>query len=112
MTLALVLAVAPALLGCSSGPTEEQMLPEEDLTFPGATVVERRFDEEHHGTKIDGGSVDTPARIWALYRAAPGTPFADVKSWYRQKLEPNGWQVIQPLPGREPDRVRPHHRRP
>jgi hypothetical protein len=96
--MALALVLAAALVGCSSGPGEEQMLPEKDLSFPQSTMLERAFEEEHHGTNVDGGRVDRFATLYTAYRAAAGTPFSDVQVWYRQQLEPKGWRVIPMLP--------------
>jgi hypothetical protein len=92
----MTLVVAVALIaGCSSGPAEDQLLPEKDLSFPGATLESRTFEEEHHATKIDGGSIDRPATLSANFRAPTGTAFSDVITWYRQQLEPKDWRADQ-----------------
>jgi hypothetical protein len=99
--LIVVVALSAVLAGCSSssgGPGEDQLLPERDLVFPGATALSSEFTEEYHGRKLDGPKVDTPAHLYTGFLAPEGTTFPDVASWYRQQLEPKGWQVIQPLP--------------
>jgi hypothetical protein len=95
------LALLAVLSGCGSGPTEDQMLPAKDLAFPGSTETFRIFEPEHHGRKIDGGTIDDPARLRRKFRTAPEVAFEQVRSWYRDELERQGWHVADFPPGQE-----------
>jgi hypothetical protein len=51
--------------------------------------------------KIDGGAIDDPARLRRKFRTSSEVTFEQVRSWYREELEPQGWHVAEYPPGEE-----------
>jgi len=74
-------------------PSEVDMRPEKELTFPGATETSQRYTGEHWGRTIDGRLLGQWTNLRRAFRAA--APFPEVVEWYRDELGARGWTVVE-----------------
>ena len=90
-----VLAAA-GLTGCTDdderpGPGQDALLPAAELTYPGATEIDRSFEEADSGRYIDGDTFDHSARLDRELAPPPSTPEDEVLAWYRDQMDHQGW---------------------
>lgn len=92
--LALVATLATVLVAaCAQGGRygEDDLRPEADLTFPGATETDRGFLTDESGRSIHGDDLTSPAVLDRTFDLDLPTSNSDVYEWYDAELTRRGW---------------------
>lgn len=92
--LAVVAILATALVAaCAQGPRhgEDDLRPEAELTFPGATETDRDFLPDEEGRSIHGDDLTSPAVLDRAFELDLPTLNSDVYDWYEAELTSRGW---------------------
>jgi len=55
--------LATLAAGCAHGPTVNDMGPEKDLVYPGATEIERSFRPEDNVRTVDGRDLHVTSQV-------------------------------------------------
>lgn len=79
--------------GCvdHQGPAEEDVLPVVELTYPGASEVDRTWTPEDHDRGVDGQDLSNPALLTRRLRMNELVARDDLFAWYAEQLGDAGW---------------------
>ena len=88
-----VVAAILSAVGCGDdgAPTQGDLLPVVELTFPGATESLRSWSPEDHDQSVDGLDLSSRAELSRRFRLAAPVERAVLFAWYGDRLEPAGW---------------------
>ena len=98
--LALVALLTTGLVAaCAPGPRyhEDDLRPEADLTFPGATETDRGFLADESGRSIHGDDLSSPAVLDRAFDLDVPISSSDVYDWYEAELTRRGWSSPRDL---------------
>jgi hypothetical protein len=73
------------------GPTEDDVLAEGALRYPGAKVTERSWDDEEHARSIHLEDMSSAASLRIDYELAEPVAPDEVVTWYEHELRGTGW---------------------
>jgi hypothetical protein len=84
----------PFAAGCGGGqPTREDILPEVELTYPGATEIRRSWTPEDHDVGIHLDDLSSRAEVGRHFRLREPVPRAELFAWYRERMVAAGWSA-------------------
>ena len=90
-TIALLTTVVIGACAPGARYGEDDLRPEADLTFPGATETDRNFLEDESGRSIHGDDLSSPAVLDRSFELDLPTSSSDVYAWYEAELTSRGW---------------------
>jgi hypothetical protein len=94
---------APALVAClaalalaagctgSDSPSEDDILQQVELSYPGATETARTWRPEDHDVSVDGVDLSSTAELSRRLRLLEPVPRARLFSWYGERMKAAGW---------------------
>ncbi len=87
------LAALALAAGCtgSDGPSQDDILKEVELSYPGATEAGRTWRPEDHDVSVDGIDLSSTAELSRRMRLPEPVPRATLFSWYSERMKAAGW---------------------
>lgn len=88
-----VILTTVVVAACAQVPRydEDDLRPEADLTFPGATETDRDFLDDESGRSIHGDDLTSPAVLDRAFDLDLPTSNGDIYDWYEAELTSRGW---------------------
>ena len=88
-----VVVLAALVAGCGGGsePSQEDVLPVGELTYPGAAETSRNWRPEDHDVSVDGLDLSSVAELSRRFRLREPVARDDLFAWYGEQLEAAGW---------------------
>lgn len=95
--LAVLTVAVMVLASCEiPEPSQDAVLREGYLAYPGATKVKEEFTRgSTGGMNVDGGEVKSNSVLELVYKLEQPTRLQDIWDWYEKAFEDKGWSSYQ-----------------
>lgn len=84
--VALALLLLASCQASGGGPKAGDVLPEAELSYPGAEEMARSFRDEERARSVDGPDLSRTARLTRRLRLSEGVARSTLLDWYQERL--------------------------